>query len=150
MRKVRFRMNYTERNKLWDKISVVVLMATIVEVFLYAVDLGYTTDFTWVANMQYVLNTTGVVLLVASIGTYIYAFRKNDTGKVIYATEFLVLAFLCPFLIYWYTRSGAPLNQINKKVLWIAVLVYYVIRVVVLSVKAYLNSSSHQLKKKKN
>ena len=37
-------MNYTEKNKLLDKISVIGLMAILVEVFLYAVDSCFTGE----------------------------------------------------------------------------------------------------------
>lgn len=146
-------MNYTERNKLLDKISVIGLMAILVEVFLYAIDCcfkGEISDWLFLLKMPMILNIAGSIFLVISIILYVWAYRKASSNKVVYATEFLVLAFLCPFLTYWYMRPGEPLNKINPKTLWVVVLVYYICRVIYTCVKAYLTSNHQQLKKKKN
>jgi len=144
-------MNYTEKNKLLDKISVIGVMAILVEVFLYAVDSCFTGEISdWLLKMPTILNVAGVIFLLISVVLYILAYKKASSSKVVYATEFLALAFICPFLTYWYTRSTAPLNTINPKTLWAVVLIYYVIRVIWTCVSAYLNSASNQLKKKKN
>lgn len=143
-------MNYTEKNKLLDKISVIGLMAILVEVFLYGVDSAYTSVFSnWLTKMPMILNIIGVVFLITSITLYIMAYKKLNGNKAVYATEFLVLAFVCPFLTHWYLHSKAPLNQISPRVLWVVVLVYYVFRVIYTCIKTYFNSSSRQLKKKK-
>lgn len=144
-------MNYTEKNKLLDKISVIGLMAILVEVFLYAVDSCFTGEISdWLLKMPSILNVMGVIFLLVSVVLYVIAFKKSSSSKIVYGTEFLALSFICPFLTYWYTRSTAPLNKISPKTLWVVVLVYYVIRVVWTVVNAYMNSSSKQLKKKKN
>lgn len=144
-------MNYTERNKLLDKISVIVLMAIIIEVFLYVVDLVYTQYMAdWLLKVPGIINGIGIVFLVISVVLYILAYKKSSSSKAICATEVLVWAFLCPFLNYWYLHSKAPLNQVSKKVLWIIVLVYYVVRIICAWVYAYMHSSAKQLKKKKN
>ena len=120
-------MNYTERNKLLDKISVIGLMAIMVEVFLYAIDSCFTGEISdWLLKMPTILNIAGGILLVISMILYILAYRKSSSSKVVYATEFLALAFICPFLTYWYMHSGAPLNKISPRVLWVVVLVYYI------------------------
>ena len=97
-----------------------------------------------------ILNVIGIIFLVISIALYVIAYKKANSSKAVYATEFLVLAFICPFLTYWYMHSKAPLKDINPKTLWIVVLVYYVIRVIYACIKAYMNSSSRKQKKKKN
>ena len=144
-------MNYTEKNKLLAKISVLGLIAIFVELFLYAIDSCFTGEISdWLLKLPTILNVVGGVFLLVSVILYVIAYKKSKISKAVYASEFLCLAFICPFLTYWYTRSSAPLNTINPKVLWVIVLIYYVIRVVYACVKAYLNSSSRQLKKKKN
>ena len=144
-------MNYTEKNKLLDKISAIALMAIFVEVFLYGVDSAYTGLVNdWFDWIPAILNGFGVIFLLVAIALYIIAYKKSKPSKAVYATEFLVLAFLCPFLNFWYYMPGEPLMHINPKVLWIIVLVYYVIRVAGVSVKAYMQSSDRQVKKKKN
>ena len=144
-------MNYTEKNKLLDKISLIGLMAIFVEIFLYVIDRAYTGEISQALfQMQNNLYITGGVFIIISVILYVLAFVKSSKNKIIYATEFLVLAFLCPFLAYWYTRSGAPLNTIDPKNLGIIVLVYYVARILWECFSAYRNSSSAKLKKKKN
>jgi len=143
-------MNYTEKNNLLDKISVIGLMAILVEVFLYAVDSAYTAVISnWLTKVPLILNIIGVVFLGVAITLFIFAYKKSNSSKVIYAIEFLALAFLCPFLNHWYNMPGEPLKSINPRVLWIIVLVYYVIRVIYTCVKAYMNSSDMQMKKKR-
>ena len=135
-------MNYTEKNKLLDKISVIGLMAILVEVFLYAVDKVYTGEIgTILLKMPTILNVIGGAFLVVAVVLYVLAYKKSNSSKAVFATEFLILAFICPFLSHWYTASGAPLKDISPKVLWIIVLVYYVIRIVYASLKDYLQSS---------
>ena len=143
-------MNYTEKNKLLDKISVIALMAIFVEIFLYVIDRCYTVEMNWLLRMPTILNVCGGVFLIIAIVLYVIAYKKANSSKAVYATEFLVLAFICPFLTYWYLKSTAPLNTISPKVLWVVVLVYYLIRVVYTCVKAYMQTSTMQLKKRKN
>lgn len=144
-------MNYTEKNKLLDKISVIGLMAILVEVFLYAIDRCFTGEINyWLLKMPIILNVVGVGFLIVAVVLYILAYKKSSSSKAVYATEFLVLAFICPFLTYWYTRSTAPLKDINPRILWVVILIYYIIRVIYTCVKAHMQSSSSQLKKKKN
>lgn len=143
-------MNYTEKNKLLDKISAIALMAILVEVFLYAVDSAYTTIMNeWLLRIPMILNIIGVIFLAIAITLYIIAYKKGKTGKIVFATEFLVLAMICPFLNFWYYLPGKPLKDISPKVLWIIALVYYVIRVVYTCIKAHMQSADRKSKKKK-
>lgn len=143
-------MNYTEKNKLLDKISLIGLMAIFVEILLYAIDRVYTGEIGPILlKMPIILNVVGGAFLIISVILYILAYKKSNANKAVFATEFLCLSFLCPFLVYWYTRSEAPLKDMNPRTLWVIVLVYYVARVLWECMKAYKNSSSAQLKKKK-
>ncbi len=144
-------MNYTEKNKLLDKISLIGLMAIFVEIFLYAVDSSFTGEFSdLLIKMPIILNCLGVIFLIVAVTLYILAYRKKKSSHVIYATEFLVVALLCPFLTYWYTRSTVPLKDVNPKILCWIVLTYYAIRLLYTVCKAYLDSAEHHKKKKKN
>ena len=144
-------MNYTEKNKLLDKISAIGLMAIFAEVFLYGVDICYTGIMSeWLLKIPMILNVIGGLFLLIAIGLFVYAYKNARASKVIYGIEFLFLAFMCPFLTFWYTKSKAPLNTVSPKIMWIIVLVYYIIRVGYACVKAYMQSSARQLKKKKN
>ena len=147
-------MNYTERNKLLDKISLIGLMAIFVELFFYAVDHCFTERFDIAANMPIVMNIFGLIYLLVSIGLFFYAKKKSKKEVFIYAIEFLVLAFLCPFITYWYYPKffGLTVNalhKVNHKVLWLVVFVYYVGRVIYATVKAIKNSTASKMKKKK-
>ena len=147
-------MNYTERNKLLDKISVIGLMAVFVELFLYAVDYCYTKRFDTVTHMPTAMHICGLIFLAISIVLFVYTFKKEKKNFKIYAIEFLVLALLCPFITYWYYcayygLSTSWIHSVNHQVLWIIVLAYYVIRIIYSIVDAYLNSISRKLKKKK-
>ena len=147
-------MNYSERNKLLDKVSLIGLMVIFVEMFLYAVDYCYTQRFDIVASMPMTMNILGLIFLAISIGLFVYVYKKDKKNVKIYAIEFLVLAFLCPFITYWYypkyfglTTNG--LHKINHHVLWVVVLVYYMIRIAYAVIYAIRHSNSRKLKKKR-
>ncbi len=147
-------MNYTERNKLLDKISIIGLMLIGVELFLYAVDYCYTKRFDVAPNMPAILNIFGIVFLAISVGIFIYSFKKEKSELIIYGCEVLILAFICPLITYWYYPKAFGLttnwfHSISHRALFIFVLVYYVCRAIIATVSAYLNSNSRKLKKKK-
>ena len=147
-------MNYTERNKLLDKISIIGLMLIGVELFLYATDYCYTKRFDVAPNMPVVLNVVGILFLVVSLGIFIYSYKKEKPELIIYGCEFLVLAFVCPLITYWYYPKAFGLTTnwfhgINHKFLWLFVLIYYVVRATIAIVSAYLNSNERKLKKRK-
>lgn len=147
-------MNYTERNKLLDKISLIGLMAIFVELFLYAVDHCFTERFDVAANMPVVMNIFGLIYLLVSIGLFFYAKKKGKKELFIFAIEFLVLAFLCPFITYWYYPKffGLTTNWLHKidhRLLWLAIFIYYVIRVIYATIYAIRNSNASKLKRKK-
>ena len=147
-------MNYTEKNKLLDKISLIGLMGIFFELFLYGVDYCYTVRFDFVKNMSIVMLIFCLTFLAISAGIFIYS-KKNSKPQVrIYAYEFLAFAILCPIIVYWYLpvtfglKTGF-LHKINHQFLWILVLVYYVCRIAYAIYDAYKNSSSRKLKKKR-
>lgn len=116
VRKVRFIMNLVERNKLLDKVSVIVIIGIFVEFFLFAVDTCFTTRIDLMTTTPVVLNVLGLVFLAVSAFIFIRMYQKNDNKNLIYGIEFLVLAFLCPFMTYWYYPKyfGLSTNFIHK------------------------------------
>ena len=146
-------MNLTEKNKMLDKISIIVIMAIFVEFFLYAVDYCFTTRFDLMTNMPTILNIVGVVFLLISIFLFIKSNKnEKDKSKFIYAIEFLILAFLCPFMTYWYYPKyfGLTTNfihSISHHSIMFVVLFYYVARIVYVLYKSYKKSDSNRFKK---
>ena len=69
-------MNYTEKNKLLDKISLIGLMAIFVEILLYAIDRVYTGEIgTILLKMPIILNVVGGAFLIISVILYILAYN---------------------------------------------------------------------------
>ena len=147
-------MNYTEKNKLLDKISLIGLMAIFVKIFLYAVDHCFTKRFDIAARMPIALVILSVIFLAIAAGLFIYAKNSNKKDVKIYAIEFLVLAVVSLVLVYWYyprfygLQTGL-LHKLDHRMLWIVALVYYLGRIVYSCFKAYQNSNERKLKKKR-
>jgi len=147
-------MNYTEKNKLLDKISLIGLMMIFVEIFLYGVDYCFTKRFDIIATMPKAMIVFGVVFLAISILLFVMVYKKGKKNFTIFAVEFLVLALLCPFITYWYYPkfyglSTNGLHTINHQVLWVIVFVYYICRLAYSIFDAIKNSNSRKLKKRK-
>lgn len=148
-------MNYQERNKLLDKVSLIGLMMIFVELFLYGVDYCYTKRLDVIGKMPVILNVFWLIFLAISVGLFVYIKKKDKKELKIYAIEFLVLAFVCPFITYLYYPKffGLHTNFIHKIIthhtLWIGALLYYAGRIVYVLVKAYQKSPNKKLKKKK-
>ena len=148
-------MNLTERNKMLDKISVIVIMAIFVEFFLYAVDYCFTTRVDVITRMPIILNVLGIFFLLVSIIMFVTASKKeNDKSlyKYIYAIEFLVLAFLCPFMTYWYYPkyfglSTNFIHSISHHAILVVVLLYYIGRIIYTIITSYNNAGGTKFKK---
>ena len=148
-------MNLTEKNKLLDKISIIVMMCIFVELFLYAVDYSYTSNLNLMQSMPSILNVVGLVFLAISIFIFVRGYQKNQNNNMIYAIEFLGLAILCPFMTYWYIPKEFGLttnfiHNINHHAIWIVVLLYYAVRIGYEIYKSYKKDiNNHSFKKKK-
>ena len=127
-------MNYTEKNRLIDKVSLIIIMGIFVEFFLYFVDYCFTARFDMMAKIPNILNVASLLFLGISVFLFVKTFRDDKKDNLIYAIEFLVLAFMCPFLTYWYYPkyfglSTIWIHSIKHKAIWIVVLLYYIGRV---------------------
>lgn len=139
-------MNYTEKNKLIDQLCGVGLMLIFVEIFLTGVHEFYTNVFsTMTTTFLYII---GAIFLMISIFLYIYAYKKQNGRKAIYAIEFTVLAFICPFLVYLYIYAEAPFNYINPKIFWLIFLAYYIIKACYIIISTYKNTANKSSKKR--
>ncbi len=131
-------MNYAEKNKLLDRISVIALMCIFVELFLYGAHYSYGEGMTITSNgtnVPYVMNVFGGVFLCISIVLFVLAFKKSTKKYLLFAIEFLVLAFMCPFITYlnypkfFGLTKGSLSNILTYKVLCGIALVYYACRI---------------------
>jgi uncharacterized integral membrane protein len=127
-------MNYTEKNRLIDKICASALMLIFIEIFFAVAHSGF-NDFKWVVELPNILNIIGFGYLVISIGLFIYAYKYENTWKAIYGIEFFVLAFMTLLLPHSYVDFRYPFNRLQF-IFPIAFLVYYIIKVIVIIVKA--------------
>jgi hypothetical protein len=127
-------MNYTEKNRLIDRLCASALMLIFIEIFFAVVHSGF-NDFNWVLELPKILNFVGFGYILISIGLFIYAYLKENTWKAIYGVEFLVLAFMTLLLPHSYLEFRFPFNTLQR-VFPIAFLLYYLVKVIVITVKA--------------
>ena len=150
-------MNYAEKNKLLDRISVIGLMCIFVELFLYGSHYSYGEGLTITSNgtnVPVVMNVFGGVFLCISIILFILAYKKSTKKYLLFAIEFLVLAFLCPFITYlnypkFFGLSKGVLSEIfTYKVLCAIALVYYICRILYVCLHDYNLISIKKIQKK--
>lgn len=143
-------MNYTQREKLVDKLCGAALMLICFEIYYQAVASAY-MDFNYsfgnVTNGVYI---TGGVILAIAIAVLIYAYLKKDGYKGVYGIETLVLAITAVTLPGTYLTYHAPFNLLNKIYPWVA-LVYFVGKAVyiVLDANKKANVGKKKAKKKR-
>lgn len=135
-------MNYTERNRLLDKLSAVGLMLLFVEIiFLVANELlGGTlgrNGMLLVGSAPTILNVVSGIFLLIGIVVLIISYKKEDLWKGGFGIEFIILAFASLFLLHAYVDLPAPINQLKWKVIIpVAFAVYYVIKAIYVIIKA--------------
>ena len=127
-------MNYTEKNKLIDRLCGIGLMLIFVEIFLAVVKDGF-WSFSYISKMPTILNVAGGIFLAIGIAILIYAYRKENAWRAIYGIEFLVLAFVSVLLPHTYIDFPAPWNLLNKIFPYVF-LCYYVIKTIVVIIQA--------------
>lgn len=127
-------MNYTEKNRLIDRLCASALMLIFVEIFFAIAHSGF-NSFKWVLELPKILNITGFVFLIISIGLFIYAYLKENTWKAIYGIEFFVLAFMALILPHSYLNFKYPFNRLHY-IFPAVFLAYYIIKVIIIIVKA--------------
>lgn len=125
-------MNYTEKNKLMDRLCGVGLMLIFVEIFLLIAHEGF-NSLKFISSMETILYITGAFFLIIGIAILTLAYKKENSWRAVYGIEFIVLSFLTVLLVGSYLTFPYPFNLLNK-VLPYFVLVYYVVKAVVVSV----------------
>lgn len=128
-------MNYTDKNKLIDSLCGVALMLLLVEVFYGIVDSAFTVYNYNFQNVTMWFNIFGGIFLLVSIILFVRAYKKESTLLSLYAVELLVLAISAALLPGTYLDFAFPFNKLNI-VFPIAFLVYYIIKAIVVIIKA--------------
>jgi hypothetical protein len=148
-------MNLTEKNRLLDKISLIILMGIFFEIFLYGVHYCFTERIDVIAEMPYIMLAFAVIFVLIAVGVFVYAKKKNRPKSKIYGYEFIGFAILCPIITYLYLPKfyGLKTNFLhsifNYKVVMLLVFLYFAARVITACVLAYKNSNAYILKKKR-
>lgn len=128
-------MNYTDKNKLIDSLCGVALMLLLVEVFYGIVDSAFTVYNYNFQNVTMWVNIFGGIFLLVSIILFVRAYKKESASLSLYAVELLVLAISAALLPGTYLDFAFPFNKLNI-VFPIAFLVYYIIKAIVVIIKA--------------
>lgn len=144
-------MNYTQREKLVDKLCGVGLMLILVEV-VYQVIISAFTEFNYnLSNVTtWVYVASGIILAIA-VGVLVYAYLKKDGSKAIYGLETLVLAITSVTMPGTYLTYHKPFNMLNK-VYPILFLIYYIGKatyVIINTNRSNTKSSKKKAKKKR-
>lgn len=140
-------MNYTQREKLIDKLCGVGLMLILVEI-VYQVIISAFTEFNYnLSNVTtWVYVASGVILAIA-VGILVYAYLKKSTSKAVYGLETLVLAITAVTMPGTYLTYPAPFNKLNK-VYPILFLIYYIIKAAFIIDLNGINTNTKSSKKK--
>ena len=142
-------MNYTEKNKLADKLCGVGLMLIFVEICISMIQTMCVNAIYDRLTMKIISYAVGGAFLAVAIVLYILAYKKSSGSKAVWATEFAVLAFTVPFIVYVNAFSKSDFfRSIPVKYAWIPFVVYYVGKAIYVIIMANKNSNSNKRKKK--
>ncbi len=140
-------MNYTERNKLIDSLCGVGLMLLLVEIIYGILESAFTVFNYNYANVTTYTYIAGAVFLLIGILVLILAYKKDDFTKALYGLELVVLAISAALIPGSYLSFPSPFNKLNI-VFPIAFLIYYIVKAVVVIVKANNKNKKSKGKKK--
>lgn len=144
-------MNYTQREKLVDKLCGAGLMLILVEIFYQIVNSAF-TEFNYnLADVTKWVYIAGGIILAIAVVLLCYAYMKKSGSKGCVGVELLVLAITAVTLPGSYLEYAAPFNKLMK-VYPIVFLVYYIGKAIYIwkdSTKVNNKSSKKNAKKKK-
>ncbi len=140
-------MNYTDKNKLIDSLCGIGLMLLLVEVFYGIVDSAFTIYNYNYPTVTKWINVFGIIFLLAAIITFIRAYKKDSMSTGMYGIELTVLAISAALLPGTYLEFAFPFNKLNV-VFPIGFLIYYIIKLIVVFVKAKEKDNKSKGKKK--
>lgn len=140
-------MNYTDRNKLIDSLCGVGLMLLLVEVFYGIVDSAFTIyNYSYPMVTRWI-NVFGGIFLLLAIITFIKAYKKDNMNIGVYGIELTVLAISAALLPGTYLEFAFPFNKLNVA-FPIGFLIYYIVKLIVVIVKANGKDNKSKGKKK--
>lgn len=141
-------MNYTQKNKMIDKLCGAFLMLIGVEIFYGVVRSAY-TEFNYpFAEVTKWINISGGVALAAGIALLVIAYKKNNWGRAVYGLELVAMSFTAATLPGSYLSFPAPFNKLNV-VFPLAFLGYYVIKSIYIIIDANKDTSKSKKKKRR-
>ena len=132
-------MNYTERNRLKDKLASVGLMAIFVLAFLeVAIEcLKGNMGMSLVSKMPNFLNISSGLILLVGIICMIFAYKKGNYWRAGFGIELVVLSFATLLIMHSYVDLPVPLNQIKwGTIIIIGFSIYYVAKAIYVIIKA--------------
>ena len=106
-------MNYRERTKLIDGLCGTFLMALLVEAFYGLVDYAYTIYHYSISSVTNIIYILAGIMLVASIGVLIAAYKKDNGTMGVYGAELMALAITSAILPGTYISLPHPFNKLN-------------------------------------
>ena len=143
-------MNYTQREKLVDRICGAVLMLICFEIYCQIVHSSY-TEFNYnLANVTKWIYIVGGIILAIAVFLLVYSYLKKDGNKGLYGVELLALSMISATLPGTYLDYPAPFNKLNKIYPFI-ILIYYIFKIayIVYDVKKVNNAPKKSKKKAK-
>ena len=148
--KVRIKMNYTQKQKLIDRLCGVGLMLIFAELMLQVVHSSYTEFNFNLRDVSTKVYIGGGILLAVSIALLIYAYIKQSGSKACYGLELMVLSITLAVLPGCYLYFAYPFNEL-RRVFPFLFLVYYIGKIVYLVKHRndVVNSRKNNSKKKK-
>ena len=106
-------MNYRERTKLIDGLCGTFLMALLVEAFYGLVDYAFTIYHYSIASVTNIIYVIAGIMLIASIGILIAAYKKDNGAMGCYGAELMALAITATTLPGTYISLPHPFNKLN-------------------------------------
>ena len=132
-------MNYTESNRMKDRLASIGLMLIFVVAYLSIMTDCLSGNMGWklVIKMPTIVNIISGILLLIGIVILIFAYRKENYWRAGFGIEFIVFSFASLFLMHAMVDLPTPFNKPNWKVIVpVAFTVYYVIKAIVVVIKA--------------
>ena len=118
-------MNYTQREKLIDKLCGTGLMLICMEI-AYGVICSSFTDYNYnLKDVREIVYIGGGIVLAIAVLLLIYAYIKKNASKASYGMELLVFAFTVAAIPGCYLDFASPWNNL-RLVFPVAFFAYYV------------------------
>lgn len=143
-------MNYTQKEKLVDRLCGAGLMLIFFEIIYQAIHSSFTEFNYTLADVERWVYIGGGAILTLAVIILIYAYLKKSGSKACYGLELLVFAFTIAAMPGCYLYFTAPFNKL-RIVFPIAFGVYYIGKAIYVAVKAdkFNNHKSTKKKSKK-